>query len=201
MPKFHDITGQRFGRLVAVRFSHMNRQAYWACRCDCGNEKVIKGGALTSGAIKSCGCSRRMPITAEGRPCSRCKRVRPLSEFGSVRSRKYGVHPHCRECRNASQRAWAKENRSKIRDISRKVAYGITPSEYNALFEQQGRVCAICKTTNPKHKYGWSVDHCHNTNEVRGILCQRCNTALGQLERYMLPHLPQVAIYLKRDLF
>ena len=38
-----------------------NTKAYWLCRCECGNEKVIYGNNLRSGRTKSCGCSRRKP--------------------------------------------------------------------------------------------------------------------------------------------
>ena len=51
------IVGKRFGRLRVVEFSHIkNRASYWKCICDCGNEKIIYRGALTSGDTISCGC-------------------------------------------------------------------------------------------------------------------------------------------------
>jgi len=66
--KFTDHTGQRFGRLVALRRVESGRSkkghlagARWLCRCDCGNEKVISGNSLTSGGVISCGCARRRP--------------------------------------------------------------------------------------------------------------------------------------------
>ncbi len=60
-------------------------------------------------------------------------------------------------------------------------------SEYeDLLLKQEGR-CAICKTTDPgKRRNGicdsFAVDHCHKTGEVRGLLCYRCNLALGLLD-------------------
>ena len=52
-----DLTGQRFGRLLADKFSHMhNHTAYWHCVCDCGKTKTICGTSLTRGYTKSCGC-------------------------------------------------------------------------------------------------------------------------------------------------
>lgn len=56
-----DITGQRFGRLVALEpLPTENRHTRWRCRCDCGRETVV-GSAyrLTSGNTKSCGCLHR----------------------------------------------------------------------------------------------------------------------------------------------
>lgn len=55
-----DLTGQRFGRLLVVRYSDtQNRRARWLCRCDCGNEAIIAGKSLRSGATTSCGCRNR----------------------------------------------------------------------------------------------------------------------------------------------
>lgn len=57
MPAVLDITGQRFGRLVALKKvdSHKGK-TYWLCQCDCGNQKEIQTSHLTLGQTKSCGC-------------------------------------------------------------------------------------------------------------------------------------------------
>lgn len=63
--------------------------------------------------------------------------------------------------------------------------YGISLQEYNALLEQQHGVCAICeKPETQTHKktkaiMNLSVDHDHTTGHVRGLLCKKCNMALG----------------------
>lgn len=56
-----DIVGQRFGHLLVLEHvpkpEHCNASgAYFKCRCDCGNEKIIMGKSLRSGKTKSCGC-------------------------------------------------------------------------------------------------------------------------------------------------
>lgn len=52
-----DITGQRFGRLVAIQFKGVEHEsARWLCRCDCGVEKVVGASKLRSGNTRSCGC-------------------------------------------------------------------------------------------------------------------------------------------------
>ena len=48
-----DHTGHRFGRLVVLSYVIRGR---WLCRCDCGREKEVGGGALRSGDTGSCGC-------------------------------------------------------------------------------------------------------------------------------------------------
>ena len=55
--KFIDITGQRFGRLVAVRRAeNCGRYAAFLCLCDCGHEAVVRSDCLRSGDTRSCGC-------------------------------------------------------------------------------------------------------------------------------------------------
>lgn len=52
-----DLAGKRFGRLVAMEPAEtVDRNTGWRCKCDCGNEVVIRTSSLTSGATKSCGC-------------------------------------------------------------------------------------------------------------------------------------------------
>lgn len=64
-----DLTGQRYGKLVVLgpAFNIGNRTA-WHCRCDCGQEAVIKSNRLRSGHTASCGClaSKRNPENALG---------------------------------------------------------------------------------------------------------------------------------------
>ena len=58
MTKIRDLTGQTFGKLTVVSFAGSNRRrAMWLCKCECGTEKAVTGNSLTSGNIKSCGCS------------------------------------------------------------------------------------------------------------------------------------------------
>ena len=56
-----NIQGQRFGRLVALEFSHVNQRhkAFWRFQCDCGNTVVLPADKVKLGHTKSCGCLRR----------------------------------------------------------------------------------------------------------------------------------------------
>ena len=60
MAKRVDITGQRFGKLVAVKYSHTNEKklAVWECICDCGKTHYATAKDLRSGNTKSCGCTK-----------------------------------------------------------------------------------------------------------------------------------------------
>lgn len=64
MSKRIDLTGQKFGRLKVLKFSHVNSKysPYWLCRCECGKEKIINGADLRNKKIKSCGCLKREKV-------------------------------------------------------------------------------------------------------------------------------------------
>lgn len=57
-----DLTGQRFGNLIAKEVVYIGGVRKWKCRCDCGNTTFVASGALKSGHTKSCGlnCSKRV---------------------------------------------------------------------------------------------------------------------------------------------
>lgn len=64
-----DMTGQRFGRLVVLKWAGTdgNRSALWATRCDCGREKVVSRELLRSGKTRSCGCLAHESAVESGR--------------------------------------------------------------------------------------------------------------------------------------
>lgn len=67
MPKFEDISRQRFGRLIAVcEWDRPKTQWRWLCRCDCGNELITSGNSLRMGRTNSCGCLKRDRIRQVG---------------------------------------------------------------------------------------------------------------------------------------
>lgn len=94
----------------------------------------------------------------ETRVCSRCKHVRPKTEFLSRRT-------FCGRCHNLYQR------------------YKINYAEFLDLVESQDSQCAICSCdldieADTRHRQ-CVLDHCHGTKVVRGILCHNCNLMLG----------------------
>lgn len=85
---------------------------------------------------------------------------------------------------------WNKHNRKRLadpehlrwkREDALRRSYGITQAEFNELLIQQGGVCAICKGERSGPGKVFHVDHDHLTQRVRGLLCHRCNTAIGLL--------------------
>ncbi len=80
----------------------------------------------------------------------------------------------------AVQKEWALKNPDKVK-AQQLRKFGITLEDYQRLFEKQGGVCAICKQPETEARRTLAVDHCHNSNIVRGLLCGKCNKGIGLL--------------------
>lgn len=107
--------------------------------------------------------------------CHRCKKVKGIEAFHKCASRKDGRSPTCRPCWTEYRYWWY---------LQRK--FGITVADYEATLARQGGGCAICGTKIEMVRKGrrvrFAVDHCHSTDEVRGILCTSCNNGLGRFK-------------------
>ena len=80
----------------------------------------------------------------------------------------------------ATRKTQYQVNKERHRAASIKKLYGLTPEEWNALFEQQKGQCAICGNDFDMNKSKFiQVDHCHDTGVIRGLLCTKCNVGLG----------------------
>lgn len=85
------------------------------------------------------------------------------------------------------KRAYARDNRrlnkDQLRDRDFRKKYKITYADYMKLFEKQHGVCASCQRPETKIQFGevrmLSVDHDHETDKVRGLLCGNCNQGIG----------------------
>jgi hypothetical protein len=113
--------------------------------------------------------------------CNKCKTVKDLSEFyklGKGRSSPDGRTATCKQCNNRQGRQWYSGQTKTYHRMSR---YGLSEDAYYAMLEAQNYKCALCKSTDPKRKQGFVVDHDHETGRIRGLLCHSCNIALGML--------------------
>jgi hypothetical protein len=86
--------------------------------------------------------------------CGRCGKVRDPSDTGSK--------AYCRACNT---------------EVHREYVFGITKAEYEAMRDEQGNACAICRKVTGRTLH---LDHDHKTNVVRGLLCDSCNLGLGK---------------------
>ena len=102
-----DLTGQRFGRLVALRQSPERRHGRlaWVCRCDCGSNAIVTGLSLRHGNTKSCGCLNRDKLGHwPERTCDHCgQSYLPRAEGQRLCRR--------RKCVLAHAAAWKRDHR------------------------------------------------------------------------------------------
>ena len=122
--------------------------------------------------------------------CTVCLQEKNFSDFYKRATSPDKISPHCKVCDNLKRQKYRKDNPIKNQRSSRNrnllSKYGITIEDYDKMFESQGRMCGICKTeenysghTGPRKDWSFSVDHCHTTGHIRGLLCNDCNRALG----------------------
>ena len=134
----------------------------------------------------------RVKPTMELRQCTSCGLDKELSTafYKQAITRRHRANGYLRQCKicvlekNRISQAKPK-NKQKVWENKLQYRYGIKKEDYDKLFANQNGCCAICGTANPsakskKHKY-FSVDHCHQTGKVRGLLCATCNSAIGLL--------------------
>ena len=116
--------------------------------------------------------------------CYACNEAKTLREFyayskpWSVANR-HGMRNRCKECSKAYQKT--PEGKASSRNARMKRHYGIDQARYEQMLAAQGGKCAICPATEPGGNGRWHVDHDHDTGEVRGLLCYRCNVGIGHL--------------------
>lgn len=135
--------------------------------------------------------------------CSKCKQMKPVTDFHKHSILSDGLRSECKSCRReyashpdarAKQRAYRIKNRDRknalyaavkdtpqrklaTRKTKLKTKYNLSLSEYDNLLKRQNGRCAICSVSSNGSVL--VVDHCHKTRKVRGLLCAKCNTALG----------------------
>lgn len=150
-------------------------------------------------------------MSEELRVCRKCHFEKPLSDFTVVDKRTgrrklacrvceavrirayYDANPEYRETMKARSRAWTKANPERhvihTRTGNLRRAYGLSKDQFAALVIAQDGKCALCRTEEHGRSTvaagHWMVDHNHETGEVRGLLCNGCNTALGHYEKLM----------------
>lgn len=119
--------------------------------------------------------------------CSSCGQNRELIFFEPSSRYRSGYRSQCKKCRYDRQVLSRQESH-----LNNK--YGITLSDYNSLLTKQNGTCAICKlpetrvvrnapTIRGSNKpSNLPVDHDHKTGRIRGLLCTKCNLALGYFQ-------------------
>ena len=181
--EMRDLSGSVFGRLTVVGFSHRNKRYWWKVKCRCGGERIVRGDALRSGKVTSCGCwlkeqrkllggrygvlarEKAKNIVASGmKNCvsETCLKAnpQPLENFHKSSRHLDGRTARCKTC-------------SKDKHLKRIM--GIDFAKKQEAIISQGGKCANARCDNP----ATHADHNHETGRFRAVLCMRCNTLEG----------------------
>lgn len=142
-----------------------------------------------------CGKEFKPLARADTRFCydESCKKERARRRWVSWRRRREEEGTF-RDTVNAYQQEF-RQRTGYARDWELKKRYGISLPDWIAMVEAVGGKCEICG----KAEEDLCVDHDHSTGIIRGVLCRRCNRALGQLGD-TVERLSQVLAYLERTL-
>lgn len=139
----------------------------------------------------------------ETKTCKDCSKEKPLSEYSKFSRSADGLDYRCKPCKAVRQKKWSDSIPDKhlyYRERNLRKAFGIGLDEYNAMLEKQGGVCSICEQEETTVRAGrvmaLSVDHCHETGKIRGLLCNSCNRALGKFKD-SVQHLTAAIRYLE----
>jgi hypothetical protein len=121
-------------------------------------------------------------MSNKGRPISKFCHKGHIKEGGNLYTKPNGDRV-CRTCRKESRlkRGPVPRDSELHRKYNLKANYGISVEKYEHLYSEQSGKCAICSGDCPTGKR-LSVDHDHETGEVRGLLCSSCNNGLGRFK-------------------
>lgn len=118
---------------------------------------------------KVCGSKEKYTKNSSCRPCTLKKSKGNLYDaelMGKYRTKE-------------KKAKWLRENEERRVAIQRRYQlkqYGITENDYQKMLAEQKGVCKICGV---EETVNLSVDHCHTTGTVRGLLCKKCNVGIG----------------------
>ncbi len=103
--------------------------------------------------------------------CNKCRQELPDEKFSkrTYPTGRVALQSKCKDCERSVRSSYYKPHESARRK------FRLTDKEYNTLIEKSKEGCEVC--SRPLSKV--CIDHNHLTGEVRGVLCNNCNTALG----------------------
>lgn len=140
-------------------------------------------------------------VAQDPKRCTMCKEMLPRTEFYKTPSNSpNSVEPRCKKCCVLRAAAYGKTEHGRSRKAEScrrymltdggkkarlrnnlKNSVGLTVEQYASMLESQDGKCAICKVENGVPRRRLAADHCHVTGTFRGVLCGRCNMAIGLL--------------------
>jgi hypothetical protein len=146
--------------------------------------------------------------------CPKCGKNKPLEDYAKSARGVLKRQTYCRACMKGMRlphnehdreyhKNYQKSNPEKFAFRTskwrRKNVYKISEAEYKELLEGQKGLCAICGGPPTGRRNTLSIDHCHVTGTIRGLLCQNCNVAIGHFKDNT-DLLKRAILYLNREL-
>ena len=118
--------------------------------------------------------------------CTRCGETKDLDAFSADGQKRDGLKSICRTCSTDKARLDREAHPRRYREARLKNKFGISMVEYEAMSALQGGLCAICGKSEWVTAHGklrlLSVDHDHESGQVRGLLCMSCNVGIGKFK-------------------
>jgi len=143
-------------------------------------EREIKAKAYNVAHREEIAARARAYYVAHREEKRACQRAYSAAHKASKRVYDKSYRATNLEKHRANGKIYNAAHREEIRAYGLMRSYGLSRAAYNALLDRQGGLCAICGETARGGK-GPQVDHDHKTGRFRGILCVRCNGALGMI--------------------
>lgn len=159
--------------------------------------------------------------------CSRCKVEKKLDQFYARKNQRDGLDYYCIQCKGeiglayrkknphvgrenarrwrtnyperakATHRAWIEKNKRaylfNAGQRHRKHRYGVSRAEYDAMIIECHGTCEICGDATPD----LVIDHCHESEKIRGMICRQCNAGIGHFNESLVV-LRRAAEYLEK---
>lgn len=188
---------------------HLEKRRYILVECPtCLTNFRIRLTDAKGNRTKQCtSCANRASATTlqnletGTKKCQHCKETKPLEAFSNNKNSKDGKGSRCRVCDGIARKKYYQENEKgrekayrNARNRMLQSKYGITIEDFEIMLTKQGNKCGICgihideAKANDGLKSGidnrpreFSVDHCHATGKVRGLLCNECNRGIGMI--------------------
>lgn len=199
-----DLTGKVFSKWTVLRYDKEGsaRKTRWIVRCSCGTESSLSSTELRTGRSRFCRkCMGMDDLTGKILGSRVVLRVATVGEYkGSGRAKMWlvrcscgkeefvrgsqlreGVGEKCTTCASVTHGllAGVPPGPKRLRSYHLVTKHGITVETYNNILSSQDGKCAICRKKFDKRL---NVDHCHITMKIRGLLCHKCNIAIGMFE-------------------
>ena len=107
--------------------------------------------------------------------------IRRGQDLDRKMTNKKAVLTYQEKCKRVEPTAYKTRVYRIAKNYQLKAAYNMELADFNALIELQAGLCNLC-TKPMKPGKGTHIDHNHDTDKVRGLLCSNCNTGIGLLE-------------------